>query len=448
MNSMTILQVGYPFARSGDNAVGGAEQILGIVTRGVAAAGHRLIVMGGQTPECSDLDATALELGRARHAAAVREAVAESAVDIVHIHGLDFAHYLPPAHIPVLVTLHLPPDFYQDTLSRTWPASVFFNCVSKSQHAQLEQCASGVRAAVIPNGIEVARFTHGSRKKGFALSLGRICPEKGFHLALEAARCAGIDWMLGGQVYPYEAHRRYFAQVLQPQLDARRRFLGPLGFHAKQRLLAEAKCLLIPSIVSETSSLVAMEALASGTPVIALRSGALPEIVEHGRTGFIVDDVTGMARAIADVNDINPEECRRAARERFPADRMVNGYLEMYRSMLASRPRAGEQSVMSSTTKSESKSKVTTDHEEIRHWAEERGAHPACVKGTGGKNDVGMIRLDFPGYSGEGKLEEISWDDFFEEFDKKRLALVYQETTAEGERSNFNKLVSRDHTER
>jgi len=102
---------------------------------------------------------------------------------------------------------------------------------------------------------------------------------------------------------------------------------------------------------------------------------------------------------------------------------------------------------MASTTKSESKAKVTTDHEEIRQWAEERGAHPACVKGTGGKGDVGMIRLDFPGYSGEGKLEEITWDEFFEEFDKKDLALLYQETTAHGERSNFNKLVSRDTAE-
>ena len=98
-------------------------------------------------------------------------------------------------------------------------------------------------------------------------------------------------------------------------------------------------------------------------------------------------------------------------------------------------------------TKSKSKSNVTSDHETIRAWAEARGAHPACVRGTGGKGDVGMIRLDFPGYSGEKSLEEISWDEFFEEFDKKDLALVYQETTAGGEKSNFNKLVSRDNVE-
>jgi hypothetical protein len=87
-------------------------------------------------------------------------------------------------------------------------------------------------------------------------------------------------------------------------------------------------------------------------------------------------------------------------------------------------------------------SKTTQDHEEIRRWAEERGAHPACVRGTGGNNDIGMLRLDFPGYSGEESLQEISWDDFFEKFDERGLALLYQEETAGGERSNFNKLVS------
>jgi hypothetical protein len=90
-----------------------------------------------------------------------------------------------------------------------------------------------------------------------------------------------------------------------------------------------------------------------------------------------------------------------------------------------------------------STSQTLTDHEEIRRWAEERGAKPACVKGTGDKGDVGMIRLDFPGYSGEQSLQEISWDEWFESFDENELALIVQERTAAGEKSNFNKLISR-----
>lgn len=84
-----------------------------------------------------------------------------------------------------------------------------------------------------------------------------------------------------------------------------------------------------------------------------------------------------------------------------------------------------------------------TDHEQIRSWAEDRGAVPSCVKGTGKREDIGMIRLDFPGYSGEESLQEISWDEWFQKFDENDLALLVQETTTGGEKSNFNKLVKR-----
>ena len=89
-------------------------------------------------------------------------------------------------------------------------------------------------------------------------------------------------------------------------------------------------------------------------------------------------------------------------------------------------------------------SHVTTNHDWIRHWVEQRGGQPACVKGTGGEDDIGMIRIDFPGYSGEGKLQSISWDQWFQKFDENNLALLYQEETQEGQKSSFNKLISRD----
>ncbi|HZH97831.1 MAG TPA: hypothetical protein VEX38_02565 [Fimbriimonadaceae bacterium] len=91
-----------------------------------------------------------------------------------------------------------------------------------------------------------------------------------------------------------------------------------------------------------------------------------------------------------------------------------------------------------------SQSKTTTNHDEIQKWAEERGAKPSCVKRTGGGDDPGIIRLDFPGYSGGDSLEEISWEEWFEKFHENNLALIYQEETKDGEKSNFNKLVSRE----
>ncbi len=90
-----------------------------------------------------------------------------------------------------------------------------------------------------------------------------------------------------------------------------------------------------------------------------------------------------------------------------------------------------------------SSSRTLTDHEEIRKWAEERKAKPSCVLGTGGNKDTGVLRLDFPGYTGEGSLQEISWDEWFEKFDDNDLALLVQDETSSGDKSNFNKIVSR-----
>ena len=89
-------------------------------------------------------------------------------------------------------------------------------------------------------------------------------------------------------------------------------------------------------------------------------------------------------------------------------------------------------------------SRVLTDHEEIRQWAEARHAKPACVKGTESKDGSFLLRLDFPGYSGEGSLETTSWDDWFGVFDKRKLALIVEDKMADGRPSNFNKLVSRE----
>lgn len=89
----------------------------------------------------------------------------------------------------------------------------------------------------------------------------------------------------------------------------------------------------------------------------------------------------------------------------------------------------------------------TRDHETIRRWAEERNGRPAVVRGTGGGGDPGIIRIDFPGYSGDESLEEVSWEEWFDKFDDNDLVFLYQDLTREGERSNFNKLISRETAE-
>jgi hypothetical protein len=96
---------------------------------------------------------------------------------------------------------------------------------------------------------------------------------------------------------------------------------------------------------------------------------------------------------------------------------------------------------------SKASSRVLTDHDEIRQWAEERGARPSAVQRTHTDDNVGIIRLDFPGYSGEDTLEEIEWDEWFDKFDDNNLALIVQDETSGGDKSNFNKIMNRDSAE-
>lgn len=207
--------------------------------------------------------------------------------------------------------------------------NLWFNCVSNSETQNCPQTQHLL--PYIDNGVDIQRLTLTDvRKRDFVFALGRICPEKGLHLALEAARTAGLSMLLAGEVFKYEAHEQYFEQEIVPRLDERRRFIGPVGFRQKRRLLTQARCLLIPSLVAETSSLVAMEALSCGTPVIAFPFGALPEVVEHGKTGFIVQDEQEMAAALQRIHLIDPEVCRRTAREKYSAERMTSRYIARY----------------------------------------------------------------------------------------------------------------------
>jgi len=344
---LTVLSVAYPLTPVGPDAVGGSEQILTLLDSALVRAGHRSIVVAceGSAPQ-GELVPTPRWDGpltdeircwaQGQHRIAIEEALRKYDVDIIHMHSLDFWCYIPSGTVPILVTLHLPPDWYPPEIfyDITRP-NVYLNCVSAAQQAA---CPPNAHALLphVDNGVDVDRLCVPLRKRDFALALGRICPEKGLHYALDAARVAGAPFLLAGEVYKYEAHQQYFDQEIVPRLDACRRFVGPAGFRAKRRLLTQARCLMIPSVVAETSSLVAMEALSCGTPVIAFPNGALPEIVEHGRTGFIVEDEDQMANALHAVRFLDPEVCRATARKRFSASRMSRRYIEVYQTLAAS----------------------------------------------------------------------------------------------------------------
>ncbi len=340
----TILSIAYPLMTVGPDEAGGSEQVLTLLDKAMTRAGHTSLVVAasGSTVTGTLIEAPAAtgEIteslkanAQAVHGRLIEEALRRYPVDLVHMHSLDFHRYIPSGLVPVLSTLHLPVAWYPPRVFRNQRLNYFLNCVSSSQERKCPRLPSLLPS--IPNGVEVDRFRSRAAKENYALSLGRICPEKGFHLAIDAARRARTSMILAGQVFPYAEHEEYFRKEIQPRMDGRRRFVGPVGFAGKRKLLARARCLLVPSLVDETSSLVAMEALAAGTPVVAFRAGALPEIVEHGRTGFIVADTDEMADAIRDASKLDPEDCRQAAQTRFSAKAMAERYLDLYERIMA-----------------------------------------------------------------------------------------------------------------
>lgn len=341
---MRILSVGFPFAAVGADPVGGAEQVLARLDRHLVACGHQSVVIAPVGSRvCGRLVPLPMPTGewneiacarqRARVRTTIARTLAQSRFDLVHCHGLDFGDYLPPLGIPLLVTLHLPLDWYPKDALRPRRAMTFLLPVSS------EQCrgaAGGVDLLPpVANGVADNPFAGRVRKHGFALALGRICPEKGFDDAVRAAQMAGIGLRIAGATFPWPAHLRYQREALAPLLDQQRRLIGAVQGLRKQWWLARARCVLIASRARETSSLVAMEALAAGTPVIAYRSGAIPELIEPGITGFLVDDARGMADAIGRIDGIDPRACIRVARERCRLAHTLDAYIALYARLIA-----------------------------------------------------------------------------------------------------------------
>ena len=295
------------------------------------------------------------------HMATVLETLRERpGIDLVHDHlevvGPSVLGALDGDGPPVLQTLHWDlrkhPEFYG---TFDGGGRVFFNGVS---NAQLRTAPDNLRAqsiGVVHLGVDLAAHPYQPDKGEDYLVLGRITPFKGQAVAARVCKELGVPLVMAGPVAGVPTPRelgaalrdrasplhgyddvRYYTDRVQPFEDGDRiRWVGTVGGAGKTDLIGRARAVLMPVSWEEPGATAAIEALACGTPVIATRRGALPEIVEHGVNGFLADDETEFAGFMQRAGEIDPAACRRSVTERFSAGVMAEGYLRLYREVLA-----------------------------------------------------------------------------------------------------------------
>ncbi|TGP45977.1 glycosyltransferase family 4 protein [bacterium M00.F.Ca.ET.228.01.1.1] len=254
--------------------------------------------------------------------------------DVVHFHG-DPLHFPLTRSLPCksLTTLHgqlLPMD--HGPLFREFSSAPLVS-ISDDQRKPVP---SANWQATIHHGLPTDEFQFQPLPGDYLLFLGRLMPGKRPDLAVEIAKRAGLPLKMAGKVHPGE--REYFAQQIEPLLERSRDFtdyLGEVGGTLRKELIANARALLFPVEWAEPFGMVMIEAMACGTPVVAFGRGAVLEVLEHGVSGFIVNDVQEAVKAVAQIGTIDRAQCRRAFETRFTAARMADDYLRVYQRLIA-----------------------------------------------------------------------------------------------------------------
>jgi glycosyltransferase involved in cell wall biosynthesis len=268
------------------------------------------------------------------------EATGGEPFDLVHNH----CGYTPLAmanrlQLPLVHTVHGPFDENAKPFYACHGSKGHLVCISQSQAGSAPEGANV--AGVVYNPIDVESWPVGYHKEDYLLWLGRFVPEKGPQRAIQVAREAGRPLLLAGTVQP--GYERFFSTEIEPYIDGERiRFIGEVGGARKQQVFANAFAFLMPIRWPEPFGMVIVEALAAGTPVLAFAQGAAPEIIEHGVNGFLVDDEHEMAAMVPKCAEIDPEQCRRSAWERFSPDRVAAGYEAIFSAALTGSRQADE----------------------------------------------------------------------------------------------------------
>jgi glycosyltransferase involved in cell wall biosynthesis len=320
------------------DAFGGIEAMVAAVVDGLVERGHQvcLVAAGENRTRAQEFVAVYDEppserlgdaLPEVLHAAAAGRIVRDFDPDVVHDNTLAGPLTAKGYRAPSVVTTHGSvggePGRYLAELSRV----AHLVAISDAQRLAAPELNWAGR---VYNAVDVGSYPVGSGQDGYLLFLGRFCPEKGAHLAIDAAQAAGWSLVLAGKLNE-PAEREYFDEAIRPRLGPDVTYVGEADGELKRELYGAASAVLFPIQWEEPFGLVMIEAMACGTPVIALDRGSVAEVVDHGVTGFVVGDPEGLVSAIRDLDMIDRASCRRHVEQHFDLPTMVDGYERIFR---------------------------------------------------------------------------------------------------------------------
>ena len=369
MKKLRIAQIATLFEPVTDSSTMGLTQIVYNLTQELVALGHDVTLYA---PLGSSTNATLVPLSDFTHASEtilgkvlpVSAAFADwRNFDIIHDHtrffSTLFAHLLP---IPLVSTVHHPIEF--DELHWDYPHEAYNAFVRDSWERLLDSVTTvfasefqrahyGKKSELIYNGIPLERWPVPHTPAGrYLVFLGAINETKGTHEAIQAALLSKEDIVIAGTTYQSD---EYFRQKVEPFVDGKQvKFIGPVAFKQKLQLLADAKAVLMPIQWDDPFPTVALESLASGTPVIAWNRSSMPEIIENGKSGFLVSSIEEMAARVKDLSRIDRKACRSRAELLFDSRQMATRYVNLYKRLLGvpsrQRPNVALQNVLKNTS--------------------------------------------------------------------------------------------------
>jgi glycosyltransferase involved in cell wall biosynthesis len=317
---------------------GGIERVVDCLARGFLAAGHDVLLAAASDSTCpaplvhgmrpSERAELGFTLSELSHVIRAYEGL--SSVDVIHDHTL--AGPLVgrrQSGVPVVTTIHGPLTPASADLYRAMAANTAIIGISRDQTSHVPDVPV---TRVIHHGMDVSAVPAGSGKGGYVCFVGRICADKGVLEAIHIARRAGIPLRIAAKMRePDEIE--YFRSVIEPLLGSNEEFLGELGDADKYRLMGEAMAFLNPIQWSEPFGLVMIESLSTGTPVVGTSIGSAPEIVDHGKTGYL-GPVEELHRFIPLAAGLDRSHCRDRALQLFSTERMVGNHLDLYAKLL------------------------------------------------------------------------------------------------------------------